>query len=309
MSSDNIEINQLQISSSDDEKNYTTDIIKVIIEDDSYVVYNLKNNAIIDKYKDVDSLIEKLLKNDFNNNVSRILKFQYLLNDINNRTLTMSHPYIFEDEKESIYGLENKVYMVCFSNTTGKKNAYAWWNIYGMTTDDSLDNIKVRIIFNKKDLLKNILLKKDKNFAYYFGDIQYIEDKKEKNGDIKDFFEKDKSFQFEDEFRVLIEYIGTDETYNDKYSDKYKIFFKLEIDIELYKGITSEDRLYFDEYKKLKNKYTNAVKHFLKEAQDKIQNKKLKNNYKKNIKIIKKRRDKYVFAKKNVYKNINDLYK
>ncbi len=31
MSSDNIEINQLQISSSDDEKNYTTYIIKVII--------------------------------------------------------------------------------------------------------------------------------------------------------------------------------------------------------------------------------------------------------------------------------------
>ena len=59
----------------------------------------------------------------------------------------------------------------------------------------------------------------------------------------------------------------------------------------------------------MKNKYTNAVKHFLKEAQDKIQNKKLKNNYKKNIKIIKNRRDKYVFAKKNVYKNINDLYK
>lgn len=96
-----------------------------------------------------------------------------------------------------------------------------------MTNDDSLDNIKVRIIFNKKDLLKNILLKKDKNFEYYFGDIQYIGNKKEKNGDIKDFFEKDKSFQFEDEFRVLIEYIGTDETYNDKYKDKYKIFFKL----------------------------------------------------------------------------------
>ena len=112
------------------------------------MVYNLKNNAIIDKSKDVDSLIEKLLKNNFNNNVSRILKFQYLLNDINNRTLTMSHQYIFEDEKESIYGLENKVYMVCFSNTTGKENAYTWWNIYGMTTDDSLDNIKVRIIFN-----------------------------------------------------------------------------------------------------------------------------------------------------------------
>ncbi len=121
--------------------------------------------------------------------------------------------------------------MVCFSNTTGKENAYAWWNIYGMTTGDSLDNIKVRIIFNKKDLLKNILLKKDKNFEYYFGYIKYIKDKKEKNENIKDFFEKDKSFQFEDEFRVLIEYIGTDETYNDKYkdkySDKYKIFFKL----------------------------------------------------------------------------------
>lgn len=173
----------------------------------------------------------------------------------------MSHPYIFEDEKESIYGLENKVYMVCFSNTTGKENAYTWWNIYGMTTDDSLDNIKVRIIFNKKDLLKNILLKKIK-ILHIILEIYNIkqEIKKKKNGDIKDFFEKYKSFQFEDEFKVLIEYIGTDETYNDKYSDKYKIFFKLQIDIELYKGITSEDRLYFDEYKKLKNKYKKIYK-------------------------------------------------
>lgn len=276
---DDFKINFDSKSSSEDEKNYTADIVKIIIKDDSYVAYNLKNNSIINKFKDIDSLIEKLLINDFNN-VSRILKFQYLLNDINDKTLTMSHPYIFEDKKESIYGLENKVYMLCFSNTTGKENAYAWWNIYGKTPDDSLDNIKVRIIFNKRDLLKNILLKKDKNFAYYFGDIKYIkekkedEEKKEENENIKDFFEKNDSFQFENEFRVLIEYIGTDEEYNDKYkykySDRYKIFFKLDVDSELYKDITSKDRLYFDNYKNIDEKYTNAVKYFLKEAQDKI---------------------------------------
>lgn len=281
MSSDNIEINKRQESSSDDEKNYTDDIIKVTIEDDSYKVTKVTiedDNCKVDNLKDenkfktddIDYLVKRLFPNDFNNNVSRILKFQYLLNDINDGTLTMSHPYIFEDEKESIYGLENKVYMACFSNTTGKENAYAWWNIYGMTTDDSLDNIKVRIIFNKKDLLKNILLKKDKNFAYYFGNIKYKGDKKENNKEVKDFFKKSNSFQFEDEFRVLIEYIGTDEIPNNKYSDKYKIFFKLNIDGKLYKDITSKDRLYFDEYKSLKEKYKNAVEYFLKKAQDKI---------------------------------------
>ena len=207
--------------------------VKITIKNGEYFVYDLENNFRFET-NDIDDLVKRLVPNDFNN-VSRILKFQYLLNDINNETLTMSHPYIFEDKNECLYSLDKKVYMACFSKTIDKDNAYAWWKIYGITPDDNLENIKVRIIFNKRDLLKNILLKKDKNFEYYFGDIKYIGDKKEKNDDIKDFFEKSTSFKFEREFRILIKYIGIDEIPNDKYNDKYKIFFKLDLDNKLYK--------------------------------------------------------------------------
>ena len=242
--------------------------VKIIIKNGEYFVYDLENNFRFET-NDIDDLVKRLVPNDFNN-VSRILKFQYLLNDINNKTITMSHPYIFEDKNECLYSLDKKVYMACFSKTIDKDNAYAWWKIYGITTDNSLDNIKVRIIFNKRDLLKNILLKKDKNFEYYFGDIKYIGDKKEKNDDIKDFFEKSTSFKFEREFRILIKYIGIDEIPNDKYNDKYKIFFKLDLDNKLYKSITLDNELYFDPYRNLEDKHKDAIKHILKEAQDKI---------------------------------------
>ena len=242
--------------------------VKITIKNGEYFVYDLENNFRFET-NDIDDLVKRLVPNDFNN-VSRILKFQYLLNDINNKTITMSHPYIFEDKNECLYSLDKKVYMACFSKTIDKDNAYAWWKIYGITPDNSLENIKVRIIFNKRDLLKNILLKKDKNFEYYFGDMKYIGDKKEKNDDIKDFFEKSTSFKFEREFRILIKYIGTDEIPNNKYSDKYKIFFKLDLDNKLYKSITLENELYFDPYRNLEDKHKDAIKHILKEAQDKI---------------------------------------
>ena len=242
--------------------------VKITIKNGEYFVYDLENNFRFET-NDIDDLVKRLVPNDFNN-VSRILKFQYLLNDINNETLTMSHPYIFEDKNECLYSLDKKVYMACFSKTIDKDNAYAWWKIYGITPDDNLENIKVRIIFNKRDLLKNILLKKDKNFEYYFGDIKYIGDKKEKNDDIKDFFEKSTSFKFEREFRILIKYIGIDEIPNDKYNDKYKIFFKLDLDNKLYKSITLDNKLSFDPYRNLEGKHKEAIKHILKEAQDKI---------------------------------------
>lgn len=131
--------------------------VKITIKNGEYFVYDLENNFRFET-NDIDDLVKRLVPNDFNN-VSRILKFQYLLNDINNETLTMSHPYIFEDKNECLYSLDKKVYMACFSKTIDKDNAYAWWKIYGITPDDNLENIKVRIIFNKRDLLKNILLK------------------------------------------------------------------------------------------------------------------------------------------------------
>lgn len=165
--------------------------IKIIIKNGEYFVYDLENNFIF-KTIDINELIEKLVPND-DSKVSRILKFQYLLNDIKNSILTISHPYNFEDKNESIYEFFNKVYVGCFSKTIDKENAYAWWKIYGDTSDDILKNIKVRILFNKRKLLKSILSLKDETFEYYFGDIEYIKSK-ENNKEIKDFFEKSNDF-------------------------------------------------------------------------------------------------------------------
>ena len=68
----------------------------------------------------------------------------------------------------------------------------------------------------------------------------------------------------------MIKYIGIDEIPNDKYNDKYKIFFKLDLDNKLYKSITLDNKLSFDPYRNLEGKHKEAIKHILKEAQDKI---------------------------------------
>ena len=250
------------------EKNIFNDFppVKIIIRNNNYMVYNLENKLKFET-DDIDNLVERLIPGDFNN-ITRILYFKYLLDDINNNSLTLSHPYNFEDTNEGKYELSNKVYIVCFSNTIDKKNSYAWWKVYGNTSNYSLDKIKVRILINKKDLLKNILLKKDKNFEYYFGDMYYKKDKKPNtiNKNIKDFFEKSKDFEFENEFRVLVKCIGIDKIPD----DKYKIFLKLDIDNRLYKNIKLENELSFNPYINLENKHKDAIKYLLKESQDKI---------------------------------------
>lgn len=243
--------------------------IKIDIKDNIYTVYNLKDNSIVlDNIDDIDDLVKRLFLIDFK--LSRILKFQYLLNDIKNSVLTISHPYVFEDKNECLYNLENKTYIACFSNTTDNKNAYAWWKIYGITPDDNLHNIKVRMLISKRDLLKNILLKKDKNFEYYFGYIKYIKDKKEKNENIKDFFEKSNSFQFEKEFRVLVDCKCRNDNRIKRDCNNIPYLLELPINSEVYKNITIDNELSFDPYKNLEDKHKNMVKYLLKEAQDKI---------------------------------------
>lgn len=252
--------------------------IKIDIKDNIYTVYNLKDNSIVlDNIGDIDDLVKRLFPIDFK--LSRILKFQYLLNDIKNSVLTISHPYVFEDKNEGDYELAKKVYIGCFSKTVDENNAYAWWKVYDKydTLDNGLDNIKVRMLISKIDLLKGILLSMSKDFKYYCGDIDYIDNKKPNivNKEIIDFFEKSNSFQFEREFRVLVEYTGTTEIPDNKYSDtQYKLFLKLSVDNMLCKNITLEDTLSFNPYKSIECKHKNAVKYLLKEMQDKIQNKK-----------------------------------
>lgn len=242
--------------------------IKIIIKNGEYFVYDLKNNFIF-KTIGTNELIEKLVPND-DSKVSRILKFQYLLNDIKNNILTISHPYNFEDKNESIYEFFNKVYIGCFSKTIDMENDYAWWNTYGDLLDNSFNNIKVRIIFKKRELLNSILSLKNETFEYYFGDIEYIKGK-ENNKEIKDFFEKSSSFQLENEFRIIIKCKNENDNRIKRDSNNLPYLLELPINIDLYIKIKLDnDKYSFNPYKSIEERDKNAVKYLLKEAQDKI---------------------------------------
>lgn len=204
--------------------------------------------------------------------LSRILYFKYLLKDINNRCLTISHPSSFEDIKERVCKFSNRFYICCFSKTTDSKDEYAWWKIYGQVPNDKFDNIKIRITVKADELIKNILDKGCINFIYYFGDIKYINDKKERNeDDIKDFFQKDDSFFFENEFRVLVDCKCENDNRIKRDENNIPYFLELPINIDLYRKIKLDnDKYSFNPYKSIEERDKNAIKYLLKEAQEKI---------------------------------------
>lgn len=115
-------------------------------------------------YNNLEKLV-KDLNNRFNKTakISRILEFEHLVKDIENRCITMSHPYLFEDDNENKYGINNKLYISCFSYSIGIKNAYAWWKIYGNKT-------KFRMTIDIKDFIKSIIsILNDNNVEIYIG--------------------------------------------------------------------------------------------------------------------------------------------
>ena len=73
-----------------------------------YVIENEQGDK--KEYNNLDKLIEEL-NNRFNKTakISRILEFEHLIKDIKNRCITMSHPYLFEDENENQYDINNKL--------------------------------------------------------------------------------------------------------------------------------------------------------------------------------------------------------
>ncbi|CRF32781.1 hypothetical protein BRSU_1020 [Brachyspira suanatina] len=83
-----------------------------------YVIENEQGDKI--SYDNLEKLIQDL-NNRFNktSKISRILEFEHLVKDIENRCITMSHPYLFEDENENQYDINNKLYISCFSYSTG----------------------------------------------------------------------------------------------------------------------------------------------------------------------------------------------
>lgn len=244
--------------------------VKIIITNDSYIVYDIKNNSTpIHTYNinDIDKLVEELVPNN-DNEISRILYFKYLKEDIACKALTISHPFNFEDNNEGLYGLEKKIYIGCFSNTIDNDDSNAWWKIYGSVPDNEFDNIKVRILLNKRDLLKYILMEKDENFEYYFGNICYDKNVDSPNIEIKDFFYKSNEYKFENEFRILIKCKNENDNRIKKVKDEIPYLLALPINPEIYKYIKLDDNYSFN--KNITDKDKNTIKYLLKEAQDKI---------------------------------------
>lgn len=111
--------------------------IKIIKKNNKYLIidkydnkkdYNKKYN----KKELKEKIFSKINKKD--GIISRIVEFSHLIEDIKNKQITMSHPYLFEDEFENQYPIDKNLYISCFSYTVGKENAYAWWKLYGNKT-------------------------------------------------------------------------------------------------------------------------------------------------------------------------------
>ena len=266
--------------------------VKIEIKHDDFYLYDLKTGDKINTYTNVDDLVNYLVPNH-TNEVSRILYFKYLIKDIKNIILTMSHPYLFEDINENRYGLDKKIFISCFSKTTDLKNSYANWKIYGQTIDDKNENIKVRILINKRKLIKNILINKNKDFIYYFGDLQYSENYITPNKNIKDFFYKNNAFEFENEFRVLIECKNkNDLRIKNDYRNK-PCLLELPISEKMYNNVELNIKFSFNPYKSINKRIKKELSFIL--SYTKKFNNKFKRKY---IKKVYYRLFRIIFGKK-----------
>lgn len=180
--------------------------IKIYLRNNEYIV---KNRYDIIEYRntDEDSIIKYILnKFDTSYNVSRLFEFEYLIKDMKEKIITLSHPYLFEDELENNYSTNKKLFISCFSYSTGHQNAYAWWKIYGSRT-------KFRMTVDIESFLRSIIsiLRNQNNIEIYLGSIEYLMDhqiNRKKNTNEWDFFEKRNDFEFENELRVMIKIIS-----------------------------------------------------------------------------------------------------
>lgn len=247
-------------------------------------------------------MVKWLVPND-DNEVSRILPFDYLLKDIKNKTITISSPKNFEDPNENLYNSEDKIYIICFSRTIDEDNAYAWWKIYGQIPNDKNDkfeNIKIRINFNKRNLIKNLLKDKNSDYIYYFGDIDYSmpKDNNKANIEIKDFFYKSYAFKFEDEFRILIKCKNNNDKniiYNNK-NEPYLL--KLPVNNNLYSNKSIKiSKNSFNPYKYIRKNTKIKIKDIL------IAYK--KSNIRKTKKHIKELYCKFIMVRRRYIKNKN----
>ncbi|CRF34214.1 putative uncharacterized protein [Brachyspira suanatina] len=248
--------------------------VKIIKNNDIYEVYYLSSGYNILNTNNIDDIVNELIPYD-EEEVSKILYFKYLLKDMENGVMTFSHPYTYEDHNEKLYDINSKIYISCFSKTVNTNNVYAMWKIYGYTEND--DIIKVRITFNKRILIKSILERFVNNAVYYIGDIEYDPNKNitNVNDDIKDFFYKSDAFQFENEFRILVDcnnvqYIDRNTEFEKDIVKDMPVYLQLPISKEIYKTINLYSDYSFNPYKNIDEKYRKDNQDILKKKQNKI---------------------------------------
>ena len=206
-----------------------------------YFIENEQGDKI--SYNNLEKLIQNL-NNRFNKTakISRILEFEHLIKDIENRCITMSHPYLFEDDNENQYDINNKLYISCFSYSTGIKNAYAWWKIYGNKT-------KFRMTIDIKDFIKSIIsILDDNNVEIYIGSLEYKLESLEENKIEWDFFNKRDDFYFENELRLMIK-INSEIQNTDSDSIKIENIKGLPIlcsfpikELDMYKNMSTDEK-------------------------------------------------------------------
>ncbi|MEI0611871.1 hypothetical protein [Brachyspira pilosicoli] len=213
--------------------------IKIYLQNKEYIVKN-KYDTIEYRNTDEDPIIKYIL-NKFNAsyNISRLFEFEYLIKDMKEKIITLSHPYLFEDELENNYSTNKKLFISCFSYSTGHQNAYAWWKIYGSRT-------KFRMTVDIESFLRSIIsiLRNQNNIEIYLGSIEYLMEhqiNRKKNTNEWDFFEKRNDFEFENELRVMIKIISN--------TNKSKV--------DVVKGLPVLGRFKLDNFDIYKNMSTN----------------------------------------------------
>ncbi|WP_239649082.1 hypothetical protein [Brachyspira hyodysenteriae] len=247
-----------------------------IYKDKSLSIYFIENkHGDKTSYDNLEKLLQNL-NNRFNKTakISRILEFEHLVKDIENRCITMSHPYLFEDDNENQYDIKNKLYISCFSYSIGNENAYAWWKIYGSKT-------KFRMTIDIKDFIKSIMsILYNHNVEIYLGSLYYMDKEKikSKNENVWDFFDKRNDFKFENELRLIIE-INNEIKNTDSGSIKIENIKGLPIlcsfpikELDMYKNMSTDEKdIIFHPYDKtLLYKDKKAMLSILEELKSKI---------------------------------------
>lgn len=247
-----------------------------IYKDKSLSIYFIENkHGDKTSYDNLEKLLQNL-NNRFNKTakISRILEFEHLVKDIENRCITMSHPYLFEYDNENQYDIKNKLYISCFSYSIGNENAYAWWKIYGSKT-------KFRMTIDIKDFIKSIMsILYNHNVEIYLGSLYYMDKEKikSKNENVWDFFDKRNDFKFENELRLIIE-INNEIKNTDSGSIKIENIKGLPIlcsfpikELDMYKNMSTDEKdIIFHPYDKtLLYKDKKAMLSILEELKSKI---------------------------------------